>query len=107
MLDGVITAKSPEGRFDIREYSATLEKLAAALQEANRRAATTVSLAENLNPQQFDVIAKGGLVHAQALAGHIIDTAFWRGVAFIIVFFVMLAIYRTYSARFDRRAGTK
>jgi hypothetical protein len=28
-------------------------------------------------------------------------------VALIIVFFVMFAIYRTFAARLDRRAGTK
>ena len=107
VLDRVVTTKNGDGRFDIREYGAALEKLAAALQEANRLANTTALFANNLQPQQLDAIAKGGLAQAQTSATRILDTAFWRGVALIIVFFVVFAIYRTYAARLDRRAGTK
>jgi len=108
VLDRVVTTKNGDGRFDIREYSAALENLAAALQEANRLANTTALFAtNNLQPQQLDAIAKGGLAQAQTSAARILDTAFWRGVALIIVFFVVFAIYRTYAARLDRRAGTK
>jgi hypothetical protein len=108
MLDRLVLAKGASGYlFDIRAYSATLEKLIAALQEANRLAFTTAAMVDKVEPQQFDVIARGGAAHAQSLAAGVIDRAFWRAVALIILFFVMLALYRVFSARFGPRAGPK
>jgi hypothetical protein len=106
MLDHVALAKGANGYlFDIREYSATVEKLITALQEANRLAGVTVAVMDNVQPQQLDLIARGGAAHAQSLADGVIDRAFWRAVALIIVFFVMLALYRLFSARFGPRGN--
>jgi hypothetical protein len=107
-LDRVVKAISANGRpFDIREYADTIAKLTAALQEANRLAGTTISVVENVQPQTLDAIAKGGSAHAETLLARILDAAFWRGIALIVVFFLMLAIYRMFSLRLDRRAGPK
>jgi hypothetical protein len=105
MLNRVALAKGNSGfLFDIREYGATVEKLIIALQEANRLAGATAAVMGNVQPQQLDLIARGGAAHAQSLAAGVIDRVFWRAVALIIVFFVMLALYRIFSARFRRHA---
>jgi hypothetical protein len=49
----------------------------------------------------------GGTAHAKSLTSHILDTAFWRGAALIIVFFGMLALYRLFSVTIERRRGAK
>jgi phosphate transport system substrate-binding protein len=106
-LDRVAKAISANGRpFDVREYGATIEKFTAALQEANRLAGTTVSVVENVQPQKLDALVKGGSAQAETFVAHILKTAFWRGVALIVVFFVTLAIYRTFSLWLHRRTGT-
>jgi hypothetical protein len=105
IVDGLVAART--GRpFDIREYGATVDKVVAALQEANRLA-TATSLIVDFQPQEFDRIAMGGTAHAKSLTSHILDTAFWRGAALIIVFFGMLALYRLFSVTIERRRGAK
>jgi hypothetical protein len=104
LLDRVVVANNGDGRpFDIREYGKTLDKLLAALQEATRLANSTALVMEGVEPQRFEVMAKGGSNYAQAMAAGILDAAFWRGVGLIVVFFVMLAIYRVVALRFRGR----
>jgi hypothetical protein len=107
-FDRVIVAQGSNGGFfDMREQSAMVEKVIAALQEANRLAATTMSVMNRVETQQFDQIATGGTAHAKSLTSHIVDTAFWRGVALIVVFFGMLALYRLFSVTIEpRRRGS-
>jgi hypothetical protein len=62
---------------------------------------------ENIQPQQLESIASGGAARVQSFATGVIDSAFWRAVVLIIVFFVMLALYRIFSARIDRSANVK
>jgi hypothetical protein len=108
MLDRVVTANSGEGKpFDMRQYGATLDKLLAALQEANRLAAATSSVMGGVQPQQFDLIAKSGSSQARMFATAIIETAFWRMVAIIAIFFVLLALYRIFSVKLERRMAAK
>jgi hypothetical protein len=108
MLDRIVLAKGNTGYlFDIHEYGSTMEKLIAALQEANRLANATTVVMENIQPQQLESIASGGAARVQSFATGVIDSAFWRAVVLIIVFFVMLALYRIFSARIDRSANVK
>jgi hypothetical protein len=59
MLDRLLLAKGANGYlFDIHAYSATLEKLIAALQEANRLAFTTAAMVDKVEPQQLEATQK-------------------------------------------------
>jgi hypothetical protein len=107
-LDRVVSSKNGQGdRFDIREYDAMLEKILATLQEANRLAAATALVIGSMQPEQFDRIAKGGSLHAQTVAQGVIDGAFWRAVVILVIFFVLLALYRVLSVKLDRRVAGK
>jgi hypothetical protein len=104
-LDRLVEARTDGRPFDIREYSAAIERLVAVLQEANKLAATTGEVMEGVQPQRFEVLAKGGSAHAQALAAGVLDHAFWRALALIVLFFLLLTLYRLLSVWLDRRAG--
>jgi hypothetical protein len=106
MVDRILTGINSH-TFDVREYGGTIDKLVIALQEANRLATTTATFVEGVQPERFDGIAKGGSAQAQVFAATVIDHAFWRMVALIVVFFLMLALYRLFSTRVDRRARSE
>lgn len=97
-----------DGRpFDIREYGATLDKLTAALQQADRLAGTGLAVAQTAQPQSLTELMKGGSQQTETLAARILDTAFWRGFALMVVFFAMLALYRLFCLLIDRRGKTQ
>jgi hypothetical protein len=100
----LVKTMNKDGRpFDIREYGATLDKLTAALQQADRLAGTGLAVAQTAQPQSLTELMKGGSQQTETLAARILDTAFWRGFALMIVFFVMLALYRLFCLIIDRR----
>jgi hypothetical protein len=90
-----------------RVRCATVEKTDYRAKGGNRLAAATTGLMENVQPQRFEGMAKGGSAHAQALAAAVVDHAFWRAAALIAVFFLLLAIYRVFAARVERHAKAK
>jgi hypothetical protein len=97
-----------DGRpFDIREYGVTLDKLTAALQQADRLAGTGLAVAQTAQPQSLTELMKGGSQQTETLAARILDTAFWRGFALMVVFFAMLALYRVFCLLIDRRGKTQ
>lgn len=59
-LDRFVEARTDGRPFDIREYSAAIERLVAALQEANKLAATTGEVMGGVQPERIELLAKGG-----------------------------------------------
>lgn len=93
-----------EKPFDIAEYTKTLQVLTEALKEANTLVANGGSL---LASPRFDQVTTKQVAHAGEQGERIVDAAFWRGVALIIAFFVMLTVYRAFSHWLNRRPPRK
>lgn len=93
-----------EKPFDIAEYTKTLQVLTEALKEANTLVANGGSL---LASPRFDQVTTKQVAHAGEQGERIVDAAFWRGVALIVAFFVMLTVYRAFSHWLNRRPPRK
>lgn len=107
-LDQYTKQRSADGHpFDIREYAATLDKLAVALKEANQLAGTTTGLVGGLRPDMIDAWSKAGTGHVTASVERVMDGAFWRGVALIGVFFAVLLLYRWLTLRLNLQVAVK
>ena len=103
-------AAQPPGRpFDIREWEATA-------QEIQRAAASLQGLAVELRAlsESGDVASalagvgstmSSSVDQARASATDLVDAAAWRALQLVVVFFVLLAGYRLWSARLGRRAA--
>jgi hypothetical protein len=89
-----------EKPFDIAEYTKTLQVLTEALKEANALVANGGSL---LASPRFDQVTTKQVAHAGEQGERIVDAAFWRGVALIVAFFIMLAVYRLFAHWLHRR----
>jgi hypothetical protein len=97
MAPGRNAPKDPNAKpFDINEYTQSAIQFTTALREANQVLQQTGALMQSpafLKP-----------VNEAANTGtRVIDAAFWRGVALIMIFFVMLTLYRLVSARLQLR----
>ena len=84
------TPRAPDDRpFDVREWEGTVRTLGASAVELRALATELKGLAGEL--QGFSLSAG-------------VDRLFWRAVALIVVFFVLLLAYRVLAARLVRRA---
>jgi hypothetical protein len=83
-----------EKPFDISEYAKAIASLTEALKEANALVANGGSL---LASPRFDQVTTKQVANAGAQGERIVDAAFWRGVALIVTFFIMLTLYRAFS----------
>jgi hypothetical protein len=89
--------------FVIAEYAQTAAAVADALKEANQlvgSAGGLIGSPQIEKPiQQINAIATERVEQARQTGAKLIDTAFWRGAALIILFFVCLAIYKFFSVK--------
>jgi hypothetical protein len=95
--------------FEIESYTASALALATALKEANQLLSTTGELlgSQRLEQpiKQVNAIATERVEHARITGTRIIDVAFWRGAALIVLFFVMLTLYKVFTSRLAPKAG--
>jgi hypothetical protein len=95
--------------FEIESYTASALALATALKEANQLLSTTGELlgSQRLEQpiKQVNAIATERVEHARITGTRIIDVAFWRGAALIVLFFVMLTLYKVFTSRLSAKAG--
>ncbi len=96
--------KDPNAKpFDIQQYTQSLLALTTALKEANQLINTTGDLLGSTKLQQpiaqINEVTTKQLDNVTSRSARILDQAFWRGVALIIVFFIMLTIYRLLVSR--------
>jgi hypothetical protein len=103
-------AEQPPGRpFDIREWEATaveVQRAAASLQTLAvelRTLSESKGIASTLGGVGTTVSAS--VDHARASARELVDAAAWRALQLLVVFFVLLAGYRLWSARLGRRTA--
>jgi hypothetical protein len=85
----------PVRPFDIMHYKATVEEATKTVQEF-QTALTTIEriLSSTLTDEELNSLLEGANRLEDEVVDEIIDRAFLRGVALIIVFFVVLTIYR-------------
>jgi predicted small secreted protein len=86
--------------FDINEYTQSAIQFTAALKEANQVLMQTGSLMQS--PALMKPVNEAATAAADT-SSKVLDAAFWRGLALIVAFFVMLTIYRFVTARMHVR----
>ena len=93
-----------EKPFDINSYTASALALTSALKEANQLLSSTGDMlgSSKLDQpiKQVNAIATERVEHARVTGTKIIDVAFWRGVALIVLFFVLLTAYKVFTTLF-------
>jgi len=96
MLEG-----DPARPFDIMDYKATVEEATKTVQEF-QIALTTIEriMGSTLTEEDVNSILEGANRLEDEVVDEIIDRAFLRGVALIIVFFIILTLYRLLIRRF-------
>ena len=98
-----------EKPFDIDSYTASALALASALKEANQLLSNTGEMLSSPRLdqpiKQVNAIAIERVEQARVTGARIIDVAFWRGVALIAIFFVMLTLYKVLVSRFLPKVG--
>jgi hypothetical protein len=87
--------------FDINEYTQSAIQFTAALREANQMLLQTGQLMQS--PALMKPVNDAALA-ASDTGAKVLDAAFWRGLALIVAFFVMLTLYRIVTARLNVRA---
>jgi hypothetical protein len=93
-----------EKPFDIVDYTKSLTVLIEALKEANSLVANGSTL---LASPAIDQLTSKQVTNAGTQGERIVNTAFWRGVALIATFFVLLTIYRAFTHWLGRRPHPK
>jgi hypothetical protein len=94
--------KDPNAKpFDINEYTKSAIAFTTALKEANQMLVQTGQLMQS--PALMKPMEQSATLAADTGA-KVMDAAFWRGIALIVVFFVMLTLYRFVTAKFNVRA---
>jgi hypothetical protein len=92
-----------EKPFDIESYARTAVALTAALKEANQlmgSAGTMLGGPTMDKPmQQINAIAQERVEQATSSGARIINVAFWRGAALIVLFFVCLILYKIFAVK--------
>ena len=90
--------------FDIDSYTASALALTGALKEANQLLNSTGEMLGSPKLEQpmkqVNAIATERIDHARITSTKIIDVAFWRGAALIVIFFVLLTLYKIFISRF-------
>jgi hypothetical protein len=91
----------PVRPFDIMDYKATVEEATKTVQEF-QTALTTIEriLSSTLTDEELNTILEGANRLEDEVVNEVLDRAFLRGAALIIVFFVVLTIYRLLIRRF-------
>ncbi|MGL5004513.1 MAG: hypothetical protein ACRDAM_16355 [Casimicrobium sp.] len=93
--------KDPKAKpFDINEYTQSAVAFTTALKEANQVLLQTGQLMQS--PALMKSVEQSATLTADTGA-KVMDAAFWRGVALIVIFFVMLTLYRLLTARLNVR----
>ncbi len=95
--------RGDEKPFDIGEYTKTLTALNEALKEANQLVSTGSTL---LASKQLDQLATKHVSEATVKGESVVNVAFWRGVALMVMFFALLTVYRLFTHWLSRRART-
>ncbi len=95
--------------FDIDSYTASALALTGALKEANQLLNSTGDMLGSPKLEQpikqVNAIATERIDHARLTGTRLIDVAFWRGAALIVLFFVMLTLYKVFVSRLVPKAG--
>jgi hypothetical protein len=96
MLEG-----EPARPFDIMDYKATVEETTKTVQEL-QAALDTIEriLGSTVTDEELNTILEGANRFEDEVVNEVLDRAFFRGVALIIVFFIVLTIYRLLIRRF-------
>jgi hypothetical protein len=93
--------KDPNAKpFDINEYTKSATAMTVALKEASQVLLQAGQLVESpafLKPLQQSANL------ATDTGSKVVDAAFWRGIALIVAFFVMLTLYRVVTAKLNVR----
>ncbi len=89
--------------FDIQSYTSSALALTGALKEANQLLNSTGDMLGSPKLEQpikqVNAIATERIDHARLTGAKLIDVAFWRGAALIVLFFVMLTLYKVFVSR--------
>lgn len=97
--------------FNIESYTQSAIALTQALREANQLMSSTGSLLGTGKPpgplKEISDVAQQSVDKVTSSGTRIIDVAFWRGVALIIVFFICLVLYKIFAVKLlgDRKAA--
>ena len=87
--------EEPARPFDIMDYKATVEEATSTMQELQTALATIERiLGSTLTDEELNSILEGANRLEDEVVNEVLDRAFFRGVALIVVFFVILTIYR-------------
>jgi hypothetical protein len=102
-------AQRPGRPFDIREYEATaleIQRAAASLQGLAVEL-RTLSESEGVAATLGELGTTVGTTvdRARTSADELVDAAAWRALQLLVVFFVLLVVYRLWSARLGRRGA--
>jgi hypothetical protein len=101
LASGRNAPKDPNAKpFDINEYTKSAVAFTTALKEANQVLLQTGQLIQS--PAFLKPLEQSASL-ASDTGAKVMDAAFWRGIALIIVFFVMLTLYRFITAKMNVR----
>ena len=94
--------------FDIMDYKATIEEATKTAQEI-QAVLTSIDqlLTSTVTDEELNTILEGANRLEDEVVDDIIDRAFLRGVALIVIFFVVLACYRLLMRRLVPDLGSK
>jgi hypothetical protein len=102
MAPGRNAPRDPNAKaFDINDYTQSAIQFTAALREANQVLMQTGSLMQS--PALMKPMDAAATTAADT-GTKVLDAAFWRGLALIVVFFTMLTLYRWVTARMHVRS---
>ena len=107
LVDRVLE-REPARRFDIMDYRATIEEATNTVQEF-QAALTTIEriLGSTVTDEDLNSILEGANRLEEEVINDIIDRAFLRGVALIVIFFLVLTLYRLLVRRLAHDSVTK
>jgi len=93
--------EEPARPFDIMDYKATVEEATKTVQEF-QVALTTIEriLSSTLTDEELNSILEGANRLEDEVVNEVLDRAFFRGVALIVIFFIVLTMYRLLIRRF-------
>ena len=101
MKPGRDNPKDPNAKpFDINEYTQSAIQFTAALREANQ---VLIQTGQLMASQAIAKPVNEAAATALGTSTRVLDVAFWRGLALIVAFFVMLTLYRFVTARLHVR----
>jgi hypothetical protein len=98
--------KEPARPFDIMDYKVTVEEATKTVQEL-QATLTTIEriLGSTLTDEELNSILEGANRLQDEVVDEVLDRAFLRGVALIVIFFIVLTLYRLLVRRFAPDLG--